>query len=83
MSTGNYTEPGRGAIDIDSEKSDSVDLTVPTRGIYVGVAGNIKLVTIEGETVTFVGVLAGSTIPVRCKQVFSTLTTATSLLGLY
>lgn len=50
--------------------------------LYVGGAGDVAIVTFAGTTVTFVGVLAGSIIPVTCKQVLSTGTTATSIVGL-
>ena len=63
--------------------NDSTDLTVFPRAIYVGGAGNVKVTTIGGDTVTFSGVLAGSVLPVRVKRVFSTDTTATNLIGIY
>ena len=63
--------------------NDSTDLTVTPRAIYVGGAGNVKVTTIGGDTVTFSGALAGTIIPVRVTRVFSTGTTATNLLGLY
>ena len=63
--------------------NDSTDLTVFPRAIYVGGAGNVKVTTIGGDTVTFSGALAGTIIPVRVTRVFSTGTTATNLLGLY
>ena len=63
--------------------NDSTDLTVTPRAIYVGGAGNVKVTTIGGDTVTFSGALAGTIIPVRVTRVFSTDTTATNLLGLY
>jgi hypothetical protein len=63
--------------------NDSADLTVTPRAIYVGGAGNVKVTTIGGDTVTFSGALAGTIIPVRVTRVFSTGTTATNLLGLY
>jgi len=63
--------------------NDSTDLTVFPRAIYVGGAGNVKVITLGGDTVTFSGVLAGTVLPVRVKRVFSTDTTATNLLGLY
>ena len=63
--------------------NDSTDLTVFPRAIYVGGAGNVKVITLGGDTVTFSGVLAGTVIPVRVKRVFSTDTTATNLIGIY
>ncbi|PAP93999.1 spike base protein, RCAP_Rcc01079 family [Mesorhizobium wenxiniae] len=50
--------------------------------VYVGVTGNVAVRTVRGSTVTFVGVPAGSILPVKCDRVMSTNTTATSLVGL-
>jgi len=63
--------------------SDSTDLTVFPRAIYVGGAGNVKVVTLGGDEVTFNGVLAGTILPVRVKKVFSTGISATNLIGVY
>ena len=63
--------------------NDSTDLTVYPRAIYVGGAGNVKVTTLGGDTVTLNGAVAGSILPVRVVRVFSTGTTATNLIGLY
>ena len=62
--------------------SDSTDFALDTRAIYVGVAGNIAVVMQSGAVVTFVGVPAGTILPVRAGRVNATGTTASSLLGL-
>ena len=49
--------------------------------IYVGGAGNLKVITEAGETVTFAGVQTGTTTPVWVLKVFDTDTTATLLLA--
>lgn len=54
-----------------------------TRGIYVGGAGNFVAVDGRGSTVTFTGVTAGSVIPIRCKRINSTSTTATNMVALF
>ncbi len=53
------------------------------RALYVGGAGNIAVVTVDGNAVTFVGAVAGSTIPVQVSAVKSTGTTATNIVALY
>lgn len=63
--------------------SDTVDLARSTRAIYVGVAGDVKVTTISGETVTFANAPTGMVLPVRAIRVFATGTTATALIGLY
>ncbi len=62
--------------------SDSVDLAVSARSLYVGGAGDVQVITTGGDTVTFVGLAAGSILPVRCSRVFATSTTATSIISL-
>lgn len=62
---------------------DTNELANYVRGIYVGGAGNVVVVTANGDEVTFVGVQAGSVLPVVAKQVKNTSTTATSMVGLY
>ena len=59
------------------------DLAVDFRSIFVGGAGDVAIKSSGGETVTFVGVLAGSILPVRCRQIRSTNTNATDIVGLY
>lgn len=62
--------------------SDTVNLPSPSV-IYVGGAGNVKVTTAQGDEVTFVGLQAGAVIPVQVIRVWSTGTTATSLLRIY
>ena len=63
---------------------DTNELTYVVRGIWVGTAGDIKLTTIGGETITFVGAVAGSVVPVVAVKVFATGgTTASNMIGLY
>lgn len=64
--------------------SDSTDLVDIPKAIYVGVAGNLVCTLVDDtSSVTFVGVQAGSILPIRPKRVFATNTTAASLLALY
>lgn len=55
----------------------------PTRALYVGGAGNIKVDMALGSTVTFSGALAGTILPVQVTRVYSTGTTATNIVALY
>lgn len=61
---------------------DTNDLAQTTRGIYIGGAGAVAVITQAGTTVTFSGAAAGSVIPVSVSRVLSTGTTATNLVGL-
>ena len=49
--------------------------------LYVGSAGNVQGVTVGGDTVTFVGVVAGTFLPVLVKQVVAAGTTASNILA--
>lgn len=50
--------------------------------LYIGVAGDVAIETEHGSTVTFIGCLAGTILPVRNVRVLATGTTAASLVGL-
>ena len=52
------------------------------RGLYVGGAGNVSIVTPQGDTVTFANVPAGGYVLVACNRVRATGTTATNIVGL-
>lgn len=62
--------------------SDTAVLSAPSV-IYVGGTGNVKVVTAQGTTVTFVGLPAGAVIPVQVIQVYATDTTATNLVRVF
>lgn len=62
--------------------SDTVNLSYPSV-IYVGVGGNARVLTAQGDDVIFNGLLAGQVIPVQVIRVFATSTTATNLLAIY
>lgn len=56
--------------------------------VYVGVTGDVVVIPYDGDetgasnSCTFVGVLAGATVPVAVRQVVSSGTTATTLVGI-
>lgn len=63
--------------------SDTVVYEQPTRAIYVGGPGNLKVDMVSGGTVTFVGLSAGTVLPIQAERIYATLTTATNLIALY
>lgn len=71
-----------GAFDVSAAKSDTVNLQNPCI-VYVGGAGIVKATTANGDVVTFSGLVAGTIIPVQIIRVWSSVTTATSLIGIY
>lgn len=62
--------------------SDTVFHSQPARGFYVGVAGNVAVVTPQGSVVTFVGCAAGAIYEIANLRINATNTTATSIVGL-
>lgn len=61
--------------------SDST--TFAPSAIYVGVSGNVAVVTANGDAATFVGVVGGGLLPVQVIKVMSTGTTAVSIIRVY
>lgn len=62
--------------------SNTVNLANPSV-VYVGVGGNVRVLTAQGDDVTFVGIPAGAVLPVQVIRVYVTSTTATNLVGIY
>lgn len=80
-SIGDRTGPPSHAFTITP--SDDEELTFMTRGIYLGVAGDVAVQLQSGDIVTFVGMAAGMIHPLRLRQVYATGTTATGIVGIY
>ena len=70
-----------GGTHVSVTASDSTTYDPPLSFLYVGGAGNVAITDKDGTTVTWVGLAAGSIIPMRCVKVMSTNTTATSIVG--
>lgn len=75
------TAPAEHAVAITPHNTNNLAHT--TRGVYVGVAGDLKVDMIGGETVTFVGLAAGIIHPIAANRIYSTGTTCTSILSVY
>ena len=66
--------------------SDTDELPVVTRGIYVGGAGDLAVVMagdVVANAVTLKAVPVGTYLPLAVRQVKNTNTTATLLIGMY
>lgn len=61
--------------------ADSV-MGTKARALYIGTGGNITVVTNDGTSTTFHNVVSGTILPVSVKQVSSTGTTASNIVGL-
>ena len=63
--------------------SDSVSIEI-CRGLYVGTGGNVSVVMADvGNTVVFVGVGAGSILPIQVSRVNLTGSSASDIIALY
>ena len=63
--------------------SDTDNLTVVSRGIYIGSAGAVRVLTAGGQTVTFSGLAVGTIHPIRAQRVFATGTTANGIVAVW
>lgn len=62
---------------------DSTNLAHLTRALYVGGTGNLVAVMDDGSTCLFSAIPVGTILPIQCKRVNSTSTTATLIVALY
>ena len=76
----NYIATSKKAVAITPH--DTTLLSARTKAIYVGGTGNITIVNPDGTTCLFTAVPQGTILPVDCKRVDATGTTATLLVGL-
>ena len=51
--------------------------------LYVGTGGDLHVVTVSGQDVTFVGILGGSFLPVQVLKVYDKYTTASNIVALW
>lgn len=64
-------------------KSDNDDLPNVSRAIWVGGAGNLNVMLMNGDTVLLSGIPAGTLIPIRAARVMATNTSATLIVALW
>jgi hypothetical protein len=62
--------------------SDGAEFAQPMRSLYIGVTGNVAVLTTNGQSVIFANVPVGI-LPIRCRRVNATGTTATNIIGLW
>lgn len=74
------TSPADDAFAITPDNDE--DLIQAARAVYVGTAGNLRVTTVRGSTITFANLPAGGILPVRVRRVLATDTTAAGLVGL-
>lgn len=79
-------QAGRAAAVTPSDTSNIPSINGGTNNgcvLYVGGAGNVKVLTIGGDEVTLFSAQAGLVIPVKVLKVFATGTTATNIVALW
>lgn len=82
VSMGRATLPGNSAFAITPDNDE--DLAYVTRGIYVGVAGDVKVDMFgTGTAIVFKDLAAGVVHPLRVKRVYEAGTDATDIVGVY
>lgn len=84
-------EPSSDAVAVTPADADLAN--TPTRGLYVGTTGNMKVTmyggidkdgnAVTGQAVTFNTIPAGAILPLRVVRVWSTGTTASNIIALY
>lgn len=67
--------------------SDTVDLPLYSRGIFVGVGGDVALKLVADDpnaaSVVFKNCASGQFLPFRVRRVYATSTTATNLVAVW
>lgn len=69
---------------------DDTDISFLTRGLYIGGAGDVGVLDADGNFALFIGVVAGTILPIRVSRVVVhepgspavTVTTATNMVAL-
>lgn len=81
-SNANLESPAWDAVEVSPSNGSDLG-RLATRALYVGGAGDVKVDMSGSGTVTFVGVLAGTILPIRVDRVYLTGTDATDIVALY
>lgn len=78
----NATVPAHGARAVTPADGGALPDGI-CRALWVGGAGNVNVITADGDTTLFSAVPAGTILPVQCQSVQATSTTATLIVALY
>ena len=62
--------------------SDGTPLQSPARSLYIGVAGNVRVLTVGGSDVILNNVPVGI-LPIQVSKVFNSNTTASSIVAMW
>ena len=78
---GGPTDPARNAAVVTP--NDDVDLDIATRGLFVGVSGDVKVTLLNGGTVLLKNVAAGVIHAMQVSRVWATTTDATDIVAVW
>jgi hypothetical protein len=73
-----------GALVVPSDTEtlqQNLDTSNRSSCLYVGIAGNVRILTIGGDDVTLTNVPSGTFIPIHTSKVFATGTTASYIIA--
>ena len=76
------TTPDSCAVNCIAITPADADLAAPVRALYIGGSGNVRINDTGGGSVIFYNVPAGVILPVMARRVWSTITTASNIVGL-
>lgn len=62
--------------------ADAVNLTYTTRSLFIGVGGTLTVLGVDDSATVQFTVQTGQILPLQVRQVYSTGTTATGIIGL-
>lgn len=79
----NATAPAHTHAAVTPGDTAGANLSELPRGLYIGSAGDVVIVTDDDTAVTYVGVPAGTILPIAAKRVNSTNTTADDIVALF
>jgi hypothetical protein len=63
--------------------SDGAPLTEAAAAMWIGGAGNVSVITLNGQTVTLTSIPAGTLLPIAASWVKATGTTAVAIVALW
>ena len=74
------TRPYRGGVAVTPHDTN---LIAPTRGLFIGGAGNVSVDFADGTSALLTAPAVGSVLPISVIRVKATSTTATTMVALY
>ena len=82
VATFKYANPFSAVVGFEITPDDNTEITTLHKGLWVGNAGDVRVLMWESGVVTLQGVVSGTLLPIRAKKVFDTGTTATGIVAL-